>query len=315
MAMRFQMVFAALASAGNVPTVRLADGRDLPMVCLGSGFNHNTTFAVRTALELGWTCVDSALDYGNQPEVAAGLAGFPRESFWLSSKVPGCLGGTKVLPPDCHRGTRHAIDLNLKRLNVSYIDLMLIHTPPGQDIVFDSCSVPLTCSMIQAQWRALEEAKAAGKVRSIGISNYCPTCYECLKRAAKELPVVNQLEWHVGMGPDDQGFWSYFSREGVQVQAYSPLGPTGNTGVLIHDEDCKSIGAKHNVSAVQAALKWVVKRVPTLSRSSKRGHLAEDLDLWSFDLDGKDVAALDARTEPKATRGSPSFMCSARALV
>lgn len=299
------------------PTVKLADGRDMPRVCLGTGGKDETT-SVTNALDVGYTCVDSALDYGDQPAVGKGLATKPRESYWLTSKVPGCLGGTKVLPPFCHKMTTSAIKLNLQRLNVSYVDLMLIHTPPGLDFVFDSCSVPLNCQMIQHQWAAMEEAKAAGLTRSIGVSNYCPSCYECLKKTAKELPVVNQLEWHVGMGGDLSGFKKYFDDEKVQIQAYSPLGPGalfGQSGSLVGDADCAAIGKKHNVSSVQVALKWVEQRVPIVSRSSKRSHLISNLDLWSFKLDDEDVAKLDARTTPAATRGSPSLGCKASAVV
>lgn len=287
------------------------------MVCLGTGYPKETEESVTNALAAGFTCIDSALDYGDQPQIAAGIvnAGASRDSFWLQSKVPGCLGGLTVLPPECYRGTKKAINLNLRRLNVSFVDLMLIHTPPGQDILFHSCHAPMSCSMIQHQWRAMEEAKAEGKVRSIGVSNYCPACYECLKETATELPVVNQVEWHVGLGPDAQGFKSYFDAENVTLQAYSPLGPGAmwaKSGDLIHDEDCLAIGSKHNVSSVQVALKWLVHRAPTLARSRSREHLLQDLDLWSFDLDEEDMALLDARTSPSAFRGnSPSLGCRA----
>jgi len=310
-AVAFASAIAATLAA-DVPTVTLADGRKLPRICLGTG-GTNETYSVTTALEVGYPCVDSALDYGDQPEVAKGLATKPRESYWLQTKVPGCLAGVKVLPPDCHGGTQKAIQLNLERLNVSYVDLLLIHTPPGLDFVFKSCGVPLNCKMIQAQWRALEEAKAAGQALSIGVANYCPKCYECLMETATEKPVVNQLEWHVGMGAELSGFKEYFAKEGVQIQAYSPLGPGamfGRSGSLAKDEDCRAIGAKHNVSGVSAALKWVEKRAPVVSRSSSRAHLASNLDLYSFDLDGEDMAKLDARTTPEGTRGGPSLACS-----
>eukprot|EP00927_Polykrikos_kofoidii_P074661 TRINITY_DN70699_c0_g1_i1.p1 TRINITY_DN70699_c0_g1~~TRINITY_DN70699_c0_g1_i1.p1 ORF type:complete len:320 (+),score=55.21 TRINITY_DN70699_c0_g1_i1:55-1014(+) len=308
-------VFASILAstlAVDVPTVRLADGRKLPRICLGTG-GDNETYSVTTALEVGYPCVDSALDYGDQAEVAKGLASKPRDSYWLQTKVPGCLAGFTVLPPDCHRGTQSAIRLNLERLNVSYVDLLLIHTPPGLDFLFKSCSVPLNCKMIQAQWRALEEAKAAGQALSIGVSNYCPKCYECLMETAKEKPVVNQLEWHVGMGAELSGFKEYFDNEGVQIQAYSPLGPGamfGRSGSLATDKDCIAVGAKHNVSGVAAAMKWVEKRAPLVSRSTNRAHLISNLDLFSFDLDAEDMAKLDGRTTPEGTRGGPSLACS-----
>merc|ERR1711916_240583 len=99
---------------------------------------------------------------------------------------------------------------------------------------------------------------------------------------------MGQIEWHVGLGPDAQGFKSYFDAEGVALQAYSPLGPGAlwaKSGSLIQDEDCLAIGAKHNVSSAQVALKWLVGRAPTLARSKSIEHLQQDIDLWSFDLD------------------------------
>merc|ERR1712232_1319650 len=120
------------------------------------------------------------------------------------------------------------------------------------------------------------------------------------------------------MGPDLDGFLEYFSAEGVRVQTYSPLGPGaifGKSGSLANDEDCKAIGAKHNVSGVQVALKWVERRAPLLSRSSKREHLISNLDLWSFDLDDEDIALLDARTSPPPTRSGPSLACKASTEV
>lgn len=317
MRLLFAFFVTVTVATATDPTVKLADGREMPRQCLGTG-GDDETVSVTNALDVGYTCVDSALDYGDQTAVSKGLKTKPRDSFWLTTKVPGCLAGVKVLPPDCHKATAKAIKLNLQRLNESYVDLMLIHTPPGLDFVFDSCSVPLNCRMIQAQWRALEEAKAAGLARSIGVSNYCPKCYECLMKTAKEQPVVNQLEWHVGMGGDLSGFKKYFDAEKVQIQAYSPLGPGAilhQSGSLVKDEDCIAIGKKHNVSSVQVALKWVEKRVPIVSRSSKRSHLISNLDLWSFDLDDEDVATLDARTTPAPTRGSPSLACKASAVV
>merc|ERR1739845_226842 len=163
-----------------------------------------------------------------------------------------------------------------------------------------------------------EEAKAAGLTRSIGVSNYCPKCYECLKKTAKELPVVNQLEWHVGMGGSLDGFKEYFDAEKVLIQAYSPLGPGalfGKSGSLATDSDLQAIGKKHNVSSVQAALKWVERHAPVVTRSSNRDHLISNLDLFSFELDADDVRLLDARKSPGPTRNSPSLGCRASNVV
>mmetsp|Transcript_11318 Transcript_11318/g.28636 ORF Transcript_11318/g.28636 Transcript_11318/m.28636 type:complete len:315 (+) Transcript_11318:46-990(+) len=307
------MILTSALTFGAVPTMKLADGNVMPMIFAGTGGLDSPTSSIEAAFAAGFTGVDSALDYGNQQEVAKALATKPRESYFLTSKVPGCFAGVKVLPPLCYEDTKKAAELNLQRLNVSYVDLLLIHTPAGTTL-FSGCSNKVNCEMMQHQWRAMEEVKKAGLAKSIGVSNYCPECVECIKKTATEMPVVNQVEFHVGQGKDAQGFKPYCDAGNITLMAYSPLGPWlgGSKDELIKGNLTNGIGKKHGKSSVQVALRWLAQRgVPIVTKSSNPAHLAADLDVFDWDLDEEDLGKLDASPTPKASRDSPSFLCKA----
>jgi len=122
--------------------------------------------------------------------------------------------------------------------------------------------------------------------------------------------MVNQVMYHIGMGSDPQGFRSFAEKQGVVLQAYSPLGSGGKGSKEIIDGDLTtSIGKKHDRSAVQVALKWILAHnVSVTTKSSNPTHLANNLDLFDFELDEADMTALDkADFAPKY---SPSFLCA-----
>ena len=160
----------------------------------------------------------------------------------------------------------------------------------------------------------MEDFLASGKAKAIGVSNYCPSCFACLAQASVQ-PMVNQLQYHVGMGPDPHGAVSFCKQHGCVVQAYGSLGnppldprDPGPSKEILHGNLTSSIARNHNVSTVQVALKWIVSQgIPAVTKSGNPAHLAEDLDLWSWDLTPQEKQALDEHNIP---RGSPSFACS-----
>merc|ERR1719326_1133218 len=128
----------------------------------------------------------------------------------------------------------------------------------------NSCTLPGSCDAVKAQWRAMTAAYKAKKVRAIGVSNYCRACFDCLADAEVQ-PMVNQVHYQIGMGPDPQGFASYAAGKGVVLQAYSALGDGGRTGLngknekkdlVLHDPLTAAVGKKHNRTTAQIALKW-----------------------------------------------------------
>ena len=286
---------------GKAPCVKLSNGVMMPTIAAGT-WQYNSSSAeasVTAALSVGFAHIDTARDYSNQDGVAKALAGSSRDAYFLTTKIPGC-GMQGISPFNCAGDTDKAFDDNLKQLGVDYVDLMLIHFPP-----LGGCGA-LTCGGIQKQWAVFEQKYKEGKARAIGVSNFCVSCFECLAKTQTVTPMVNQIQFHIGMGADPEGLISYCRNRTIVPQAYSPLG-TGSSE-LLHGNVTTAIGKRHGKSSVQVALKWIQQKdVAVVVKSGNPAHLASDIELFDWDLDAGDIATLDAKTTPS---GKPSFMCS-----
>lgn len=304
-----------LCVTASPPSVTLRNGVKMPMVAAGT-WEYNSTEAeasVTAAVKTGFTMVDTALDYHNQDGVGRALAAFPRSQVFVETKVPGCLlDGSSVNPFKCYEDTKKNLATDLALLNLSYVDLVIVHFPPLPSMITRSCNNwSGGCEMVRSQWRAMEEFYHDGKARAIGVSNYCPSCFACLE-STSVFPMVNQVMYHLGMGVDPHGFQSFAEKHGVVLQAYSVLGNTPwshhPSSEILSGNLTSTIGRAHGKSPVQVALKWIVdKGVPAVTKSSSPAHLAEDLDLWSWDLTPEETKALDEHRSPG---GFPSFACN-----
>jgi len=313
------LLLAGFVSATPAPpTVTLRNGVKMPMLAAGSWqYNSSTAFdSISAAFQVGFTMVDTALDYGNQEGVGKAIAAVPRDHVFVETKVPGCLLDRSTLNPfRCYEDTKKNLATDIRLLNVSYVDLVILHFPPLPTMILRSCgSLSGSCAMIREQWKAMEEFYNAGKARAIGVSNYCPSCFDCLKDV-DVFPMVNQVGFHLGMGPDPAGFVSYGKQHGVQVQGYSVLGNTPNSkhasDEILHGNLTTAIAKAHNKSTIAVALKWVVSQgVPAVTKSDNPAHLAADLDLWSWQFTPEELDQLNKHTKPS---GSPSFACSSAA--
>ena len=170
----------------------------------------------------------------------------------------------------------------------------------------------LNCGTIKKQWDALsEQILKTNKTRALGVSNFCVSCLKCLAQDADAVVAVNQVQYHVGMGPDPEGLMSYAKEKGIAIEAYSPLGD--NTTELIDGELTTKIGAAHKKSSVQVALKWIWQHGHSLTtKSSNPSHLAQDIDIFDWELSSDEMSQLDAATKPS---GHPSFMCTSASKV
>ena len=180
---------------------------------------------------------------------------------------------------------------------------MLVHWPPKQGCTDE------TCPWMQAQWAAFEQLYHSGLARAIGVSNYCISCLECLKKTQKVTPMINQIQLHVGMGDDPEGLLSYCEKEKIQIQAYSPLDvDQGNgTAELITGNLTNGIGKKHGKSGAQVALKFLVQKgIPLVTKAHTPQYIAEDIDLYGWELEPAEMAQLSAAKSPP---GTPSMMC------
>eukprot|EP00656_Telonema_subtile_P031850 TRINITY_DN3488_c0_g1_i2.p1 TRINITY_DN3488_c0_g1~~TRINITY_DN3488_c0_g1_i2.p1 ORF type:complete len:345 (+),score=74.48 TRINITY_DN3488_c0_g1_i2:100-1134(+) len=300
------LLLCALASATTVPIVTLNNGVKMPVIAAGTWqyTPAQAQAATTAAINAGFTHIDTAYTYTDETGVGTAIAasGMKRSDVFLTTKVPGC-GLANVSLDNCGPDSLTAAEDNLKQLGLDYVDLLLVHFPPSGGCGADNCV------RMQQQWAALSTLLAANKTRALGVSNYCVSCLECLKAAGGITPALNQVEYHVGQGsdPETSTLIQYCAQQNVVLEAYSPLGT--NSSELISGPLVTSIGAAHNKTGVQVALRWIWQNGVTLTtKSANPSHLAADLDIFDWSLTDEEMKQLDAATTPK---GTPSFMCTA----
>lgn len=224
--------------------------------------------SVRDALEIGYRLIDTARMYENEAEVGAGIreSGVLRDEIFLTSKIPP----SKLRASD----VRSETETSLRELEVDYLDLMLIHWPSDE--------VPLRETMGE-----LAQLSEERKILRIGVSNF-PLRH--LREARSIVSVFcDQVEFHPFLGQDKL---LRFAREtGMLVTAYSPLG----SGEIGDWSTLERLGEKYGKSAQQVALRYLLghDRVAAIPRSTSHEHRVENFDVFDFELDADDVAAID----------------------
>ena len=303
---RFIIVFACIGIASgmtNNSAVTLSNGVKMPLAAMGvwQYKSDEARDAIKLALATGFTHIDTANDYFNQEGVGEAIATVPRDSVFLTTKIPGCgtegIGQSGTLPcKNAYAGTQKFLDANLQLLNQAQVDLVLVHFPPSQPLA----SADKTCGFVQQQWKAMEEFYAANKTRAIGVSSYCPVHFECLKKTATVMPMVNQVLYHVGMGadPGTVALKKYCADNNIVLQAWSPLGDGDST--LITGDMVSDIAKAHNKpSGAQVALKWILQTgVGVVTKAKTTEYLDEDFDIFDWDLTDAEMATLSTSTTP-----------------
>ena len=257
---------------GKAPVVKLSSGYDLPVVGLGTYALHGSTCvnAVRTALESGYRLIDTASFYGNEWEVGEGVraSGVPREEVVVQ---------TKLYPNEYSHAAR-AIEECLSKLDLGYIDILLLHHPASNDV---------------SAYRAIEQAIRDGKVRSAGISCYYIRELDTFLPQVDLKPVLVQNEVHPYY--QDTPVVEHIQSKGIPVQAWYPLGGRGYNRELMADPVLREIAAAHGKSLVQVILWWNLQRgVVVIPGSSNPEHIRENLDLFGFDLTEDEIEQISA---------------------
>ena len=250
--------------------IQLANQVRMPM--LGFGVfqisAEETEQAVMNAIQAGYRHIDTAQVYFNEVEVGKGIAnsGVPREELFITTKVWVNNAGETAAYASVLR--------SLERLNLEYLDLVLIHQAIGD--VFGS-------------WRALEKLQAEGKVRAIGVSNFTPDRLVDLGEFNAVMPQVDQIEIH----PFHQRreHIEALQEEGVVVQAWAPFAEGRND--IFHNPILTAIGKKYGKSVAQVIIRWLLEQnVVVLSKSTKPERMAENLNVFDFGLTEEDKQAI-----------------------
>lgn len=257
-------------------TVALHTGRRMPLLGLGTWqLTHHTADTIAAALKLGYRLFDTSGDYKTQGGIGDGLrrSNAARDDFYLVTKVEET--------DNAYEATRR----NLRELQLSHADLMLIHRPPphgaGEEL-----------------WRGLIRARDEGLTRDIGVSNYSRELIDALIDATGEIPAVNQIEWSP-FGHSEE-MVRYAARNTIVIQAYSPLTRTKR----LDDPTLSQIGAKHRKSSAQILIRWNLQHgVACIPKANEHTHLAENIDVFDFHLSAQDMAALDGLNERYSSLG------------
>ncbi|OCB17414.1 oxidoreductase [Mycobacterium malmoense] len=271
----------------KVPTIELNDGVSIPQ--LGFGVFQikpdETAAAVKTALEIGYRHIDTAEMYGNEKQVAQGIrdAGLDRADVFVTSKL-----NNGFHKPD---DARRAFDRTLKALQSDYVDLFLIHWPLptlyGGDFV--------------STWKVFEEFARDGRARSIGVSNFQVAHLERLANETDTVPSVNQIELHPYFGNEEVR--SYGREHGIATEAWAPIAQ----GKVLDDPVINRVADARGKSAAQVVLRWHIQRGDIVfPKSVTPERVKENFELFDFELDDSDMAAISALDQGEAGRNGPN---------
>jgi 2,5-diketo-D-gluconate reductase A len=266
----------------SATTIRLNNGNTIPQIGFGTSplNDRDVVPAVLAAIEAGYRHIDTAYKYNNERGVGQGIrdSGINREDLFVTTKLDGQFQG--------HDRAIAGLEESLRRLGMEYVDLLLIHWPLPQRDQYVST------------WKTFEKLLAAGKARSIGLSNFKPAHIERLLAETSIRPAVNQIQLNPRITRPEQR--SYNSGEGIATEAWSPLG-AGND--LLQEPTLKAIAANHHKTPAQVVLRWHIELgVVAVPRSANRKRIAENINIFDFALTEDEIAAisaLDTGEEPR----------------
>jgi len=251
--------------------VKLNNGVEMPI--LGFGVFQVTDLAecersVVDAIETGYRSIDTAASYGNEEAVGKAIkrSGVAREELFLTTKL--------WIQSNGYEETKKAFENSLKRLQVDYLDLYLIHQPFGD---------------VYGEWKAMQELYREGKVRAIGVSNFHPDRLIDLIIHHEIVPAVNQIETH----PFHQQIETqkFLNENNVQIESWGPFAEGKNN--IFHNELLLSIAHRCNKSVAQVILRWLIQRgVIAIPKSVHKKRMEENFNVFDFDLTDHDMQSI-----------------------
>lgn len=234
-----------------------------------------TERCVREALDVGYRSIDTAQCYYNEREVGAAVrkSGLPRSKVFIATKLWGSSG---------YRDTVSSIDASLRRLDLNYIDLLLIHEPTGD---------------IPEIYRAMEDAYKTGKLRAIGVANFLDDAYQHLVEQVEIVPAVNQVETHVFR--QQKSLRKLMKPYGTQAEAWSPLA-AGRNGFFSHSV-LTEIARKHGKSIAQIGLRFLYQQdIIVIPKSTHIERMRENREIEDFSLDEEEMQCIKSLDKGKS---------------
>jgi diketogulonate reductase-like aldo/keto reductase len=255
----------------NMQKVKLNNGVEMPI--LGFGVFQVTDLAecersVADAIETGYRLIDTAESYMNEEAVGKAIkaSGVAREELFITTKL--------FIKSKGYEEAKKSFEKSLKKLQLDYLDLYLIHQPFGD---------------VYGEWRAMEELYKEGKVRAIGVSNFHPDRLIDLIIHNEIVPAVNQVETHPFHQQNDAQQFMLDNK--VQIESWGPFAE-GKNGIFTNDL-LQSIGDKYQKSIAQVILRWLTQRgVVAIPKSVRKERMEENFNMLDFELSAADMEAI-----------------------
>ena len=240
----------------------------MPLVGLGTWEMRGSECyrAVRYALEVGYRHLDTATMYRNEAEVGRAVrdSGVPREDVFITTKLPPSHAGRE----------RSTLQASLRALDTEYVDLWLIHWPPGRGAGLGT-------------WKEFLALRDEGKARAVGVSNYRVAQLDELTGATGEMPQVNQIRWAPSLFDSSQ--LDEHRRRGVVLEGYSPFKSTDLRHPVLAE-----VAARHGVTPAQVVIRWHLDHeVVVIPKSATPERIAANFDVFGFSLDDRELRQID----------------------
>lgn len=260
-------------------TYTLYNGVEIPKIGLGTWQvkeGDEVYSSVLAALKNGYRHIDTAEGYGNEEGVGRAVrdSGVPREEIFVTSKLQSHI--------KTYEGAKAAFEETMEKLGFDYLDLFLIHAPWPWSEMGKECDEGNV-----AAWKAMEEFYKAGRIKSIGVSNFEPKHIQNILDNTTIKPHVNQIGYFIGL--DQSETIEFCNKHDIFIEAYSPLG----IGYLLENKDIQKVAKKYNKSTAQICIRWLLQKgTAPLPKTTHEHRMIENADV-DFDIAKEDMDFLD----------------------
>jgi diketogulonate reductase-like aldo/keto reductase len=271
-------------ATADIPNTSLNDDNTIPVLGIGTGelSEAEAEHAVSAALQIGVRLIDTAAAYGNEAAVGRAIAasGIPRAEIFVTTKL--------ATEDQGYQASQDALKASLERLGMEYVDLYLIHWPAGNP------------SKYIDSFGGLMKQKELGNSKSVGVANFTPDDLTTIMDLAFFVPAVNQVELHPLL--NQSALRAFHGEHNILTQAYGPLG----VGKLLENPTVTSVADAYGKTPAQVLIRWNVQLGNSVVyRSSKAERIAENLDVFDFELATEHLEALNALDDGTRFRPDP----------